>query len=379
MSLLGEWRVLREVQKLLSSQGQLKAFAPSNHLPLQNQNPGVSLNQSQLLSLGHQGLKLDHINDVAPSPGRMVVASGKPLRHMDYFSGKHFVLETRGIRLDSWKLNPQMWWMHDSNIPLGTSDLALEADGRLVADNIRFHRQKISVAGWSLGEFDTGIIADLYEAGVLRASSVQVMFTNDDITRVYETEENVVIPTSELIEWSLVTAPADREAVRLSLGGLGVNDQIAHLILGEAARENSRPVAITSPAQTENTMNELELTEDDVKALALEIAAALLADTDFMASVANAVASSATLQDTVTNAIAAAAPQSHVMQAETPVATDAPATSGTLRLRIAKQAEAAATATQQTPAAATKKIPVNRANLPTPRTVALAHMVRAKN
>lgn len=372
MSLLKSWRDLKRLAAKLGPAGVqgLLTQGPTS------QNPSLSLSPSQLLSLG-QGLKLDHINDVAPSPGRMVVASGKPLRHMDW-GGKHFVLETRGIRLDAWKANPQMWWLHDSHIPLGTSDLVLEPDGRLIAENIRFHRRKLSLSGWTAGEFDTGVIADLYDAGVIRASSVQVMFTAEDIARVFETEEHIILPSSELIEWSLVTAPADREAVRLSLSGLGVNDQLATLLLGEAARENSGPVAI-SPAETETTMNELELTEDDIKALALEIAAALTTDEDFLASIAAAVATATPVQEAIANGIAAAMPEAHVMQAATPeVASPAPAENKVTRLVFNRTVQATATPAQAQPAAAKPTVHINRANQPTPRTVALANMARVR-
>lgn len=376
MALLKSWRDLKRLAAKLGPagvQGLLTQEQPV--MPSLSQSPSLALSPSQLLSLG-QGLKLDHISDVAPSPGRMVVASGKPLRHMDW-GGKHFVLETRGIRLDAWKANPQMWWLHDSHIPLGTSDLVLEPDGRLIAENIRFHRRKLSLSGWTAGEFDTGVIADLYDAGVIRASSVQVMFTAEDIARVFETEEHIILPSSELIEWSLVTAPADREAVRLSLSGLGVNDQLATLLLGEAARENSGPVAITSPAETETTMNELELTEDDIKALALEIAAALTTDDDFLASIAAAVATATPVQEAIANGVALALPQAHVMQAATPeVVTPAPAENKVTRLVFNRTVQATTTPAQ--PAAAKPTVHINRANQPTPRTVALANMARVR-
>ena len=247
----------------------------------------------------------------------------------------------------------------------------------MIAENIRFHRRKLSLSGWTAGEFDTGVIADLYDAGVIRASSVQVMFTAEDIARVFETEEHIILPSSELIEWSLVTAPADREAVRLSLSGLGVNDQLATLLLGEAARENSGPVAITSPAETETTMNELELTEDDIKALALEIAAALTTDDDFLASIAAAVATATPVQEAIANGVALALPQAHVMQAATPeVVTPAPAENKVTRLVFNRTVQATTTPAQ--PAAAKPTVHINRANQPTPRTVALANMARVR-
>lgn len=277
-------------------------------------------------------LQLDHIEQTKPSEGRMVVASGNPLRHLDWFSGKHFILKPSGIRLEPWLINPQFWWKHDSSIPLGTSDLSLETNEgkpRLVADNIRFHRMKIPVSGWSLGDFDTGIIADLYDSGVLRASSVQVFFTADDMERMYEDQTNVIIPSSELIEWSLVTAPADRDAVRLSLDGLGVDNQLTQLILGDALRLKTadRPIEIAASAQENTTMEEETQTAEEEFAMSAEVVEVIVqqvsqnlaSDEGFVSTLAEKLghvmandvnaAIGTMVQDAVKAALAAAAPQ----------------------------------------------------------------------
>ena len=397
------WRALVNLNKKFSLEQLISLLNQTPEAPVasmanrvsQSQSPSQNPEKSPLNPLPNQsldlsalkgGIKLDHISQTPPSEGRIVVASGKPLRHMDWFSGKHFILQTPGIRLDAWKANPQVWWLHNSSLPLGTSDLILEEDGRLVAYNIRFHREKLSVADWGIGEFDTGIIADLWDNGVLRASSVQVFFTAADMARVFETDEHVIIPSSELIEWSLVTAPADREAVRLSLDGMGVNNQLATLLLGEMARENSRPIEAQPPASTESNMNELVFSEEDFQELALEIAQALAADESFVTSVAEGVASSEALTSAIKSGVNAALTASS-LAATVPAVTPAPAPASdteerqTLRLRVQRTTPAETPATPaETPAAKPARnsgaeLPMNR---PTKRTAALAAMVRQK-
>lgn len=327
----------------------------------------------------------------------MVVASGKPLRHLDYFTGKHFVLQTAGIRLESWFLNPQMWWKHSSDIPLGTSDLELDEEGRLVAYNIRFHRMKVPVNGWGgIGEFDTGIIADLAESGVLRASSVQVNFTADDIARVFETKDHVIVPSSELIEWSYVTAPADREAVMLKLDGFGLDSSLARLILGEQARENSAPVIVSPAPQTENNMDpteqvpqvpeEFELPEEAVQAIAMEAAALLSSSTEFTSSLINAVVSSPELAAAMQSALAAAAP---VAPPSAPVAPPEAQAPRQYRLTVPPRqtipepsltpAPAAAPTLPQTNSQQPNGQPLARMNRPTVKSQLLVSMVQPRS
>lgn len=378
-----EWKASTRLQKslnlllsgvVLTAENTVASPLSSLVSPSPNGNPSP---RNQLSSIGDH-LCLDHISSVAPSGGRMVVASGRPLRHMDWETGKHFILEPAGIRLESWMANPQVWWKHNSNIPLGTSDLVLE-DGRLVADNIRFHRQRIPVAGWDLGEFDTGVVADLYEAGVLRASSVQVFFTMDDLRRMFETKEHVIIPSSELVEWSLVTAPADREAVRLSLEGFGLDNKLTALLIGEQIRENnSRPVEVVSPAPTENVMenqDELELDESVVEAIALETAPRLSNSAEFVAAIVAAVVADPAFTEALRNAIAAASPP-----APEPVpAIVAETAPRVTRLVVAKREPVATnghtpTVAAAAPVAAPVTQYVNPANKPTMRHQLLAQM-----
>ena len=373
MDLLKGWRDWKASMKLHLSGAQLPSTLPQTQATmgqssplLLSPSPKPSPSQNLLSSIGDR-ICLDHIASVAPAQGRMVVASGRPLRHMDWETGKHFVLEPHGIRLESWQANPQVWWKHNSNIPLGTSDLVLE-DGRLVAENIRFHRQRIPVSGWDTGEFDTAVIADLFEAGVLKASSVQVFFTADDMRRMFETQEHIIIPSSELIEWSLVTAPADREAVRLSLEGFGINNQLASLIIGEQVRENSsRPVEVVSPAPpTENLMeiqDEMELDSEAVEAIALEAASALTASPDFIASIAAAVVSNPAFAEALQNAVAAAVP---VATPEPAVSVAADASPRAIKLRVPEKPLANGNHQASTPVVAAPVVAAPTAsNIPT--------------
>jgi hypothetical protein len=161
----------------------------------------------------------------------VIISSGKALRHQDYWSGKAFRLIPSGIRTEHWYDNPAMLYQHDSNIPLGTADIFHE-NGMLKARDIVFHRKRVPTRA---GEFDTGLIADLWEEGWINAVSNHIMLTKEDIERVLETEEEIIIPTSEMLEFSIVTLPADRDAVRKRAMEMGVSDTIAASLFNPTA------------------------------------------------------------------------------------------------------------------------------------------------
>lgn len=155
-------------------------------------------------------------------PGRVLVASGGRSRNRDWWTGKPYRLIPSGMRLDNWKKNPLVLWMHNFNIPLAKGDLYLE-DGKLWAeDDFDFHRRTIPVAvdGWggsAIGSFDTGVIADLWQEEFYNAVSIHVMFSREDEEVVVEQEDEIVFPSSEVIEFSVVTVPGDPAAVREEL------------------------------------------------------------------------------------------------------------------------------------------------------------------
>jgi hypothetical protein len=151
------------------------------------------------------------------SKGRILVASGTQSRNVDFWTGKHYRLVPAGMRTEYWENNPLVFYMHHFLIPLGTGSNMFVEDGKLwMPDNIQFHRKKVPVWGFFGGadDFDTGVIADLWDERVLKAVSIHVMMTREDLANIVENDDEIIIPTSEVIEVSVVTIPGDREAVR---------------------------------------------------------------------------------------------------------------------------------------------------------------------
>lgn len=153
--------------------------------------------------------------------GRVLVASGGRSRNRDWYTGKPYRLVPLGMRIENWQKNPLVFWMHDFDIPLAKGELFIEDNKLWAYDNLQFHRKTIPLAiGWlgrAVGEFDTGVIADLWEEEFYNAVSIHVMLNRDDEEEMIEEEDEIVFPFSEVIEFSIVTVPGDPDAVREEL------------------------------------------------------------------------------------------------------------------------------------------------------------------
>jgi hypothetical protein len=147
--------------------------------------------------------------------GRVLVVSGEQIRNRDWYTNKHLRLVPGGLRLEYWQKNPLILYMHLSGVPMGKGELFME-DGRLWAyEDFEFHRKSVPVVTLAgIGMFDTGVIADLWNEKFLNAVSVHVIFTKDDEKNFFENEDEVILPTGEVIETSIVTLPGDRHSVR---------------------------------------------------------------------------------------------------------------------------------------------------------------------
>lgn len=193
--------------------------------------------------------------------GRVLLASGNRTRNRDFWTGKVIRIDPNGVRLDSWRKNNLVVYMHNMSIPLATAEAEL-IDGMLWGSNLKFHRKKIPIAGWEIGEFDTSVIADLWEEGFLNATSIHVIFTPEDEKNIVETEEEIFFPTSELIEWSIVTVGADREAVRQELSDRGVCSGITQCLLPPPAETPGREVTMSEEV-VEQVVEEEEVIEPE--------------------------------------------------------------------------------------------------------------------
>lgn len=220
--------------------------------------------------LQQEGLTFN-INDVEiGQDGRILVASGKTTRNRDWFTGKLFRIVPAGIRLSPFNRNPVTLWMHNHHIPLGIAPL-FHDQGMVFANEIDFHRRTIPIAsdkfiGDSIGVFDTSVIADLWDQRYLRAVSISIMFTDEDIENVVETEEEIVFNSSEAIEFSVVTIPADRDAIKQRMvKSFSVPSSLAELVVcedGVCSLKSVTPHSASSPANAagmEDFMSEQQI------------------------------------------------------------------------------------------------------------------------
>lgn len=147
---------------------------------------------------------------------KVVAASGQRTRNYDWFSGKYFRIVPAGIRLDNYRNNNVFLWAHDSHSienVLGNADVQME--GAVLTATPTFHM-----------EHEKSMLASaLWNKGVLNAVSVRIGLTTEDIANITETDDEILIPTSELWELSLATIPADAGAVRQAALALGIDGQ----------------------------------------------------------------------------------------------------------------------------------------------------------
>jgi hypothetical protein len=196
---------------------------------------------------------------------KVVAMSGQRTRNMDWFSGKYFRFIPDGVRLNDYRANNILAWRHNTADPediLGTSSVELEG-GRLMTDpNINAPHDKAR------------LVKKMWDMGILNAISVRLGLSKADIENVIETEEEIVFPSSELQEVSIVPIPADPGAVRQVAFSLGLNPERAEqLLLLEVNMDNETLEAIEEQEGEEGGAVVLELTAEDYVAFAQELVA----------------------------------------------------------------------------------------------------------
>lgn len=167
-------------------------------------------------------------NSVRLADDEIIVNSGNTTRNRDWLSGLPFRLVPAGMRLEAYTKNPVVLWQHVMGLPVAKGQL-YTADGQLRGRILDFHRKKMPVANLfegGVGEFDTGVIADLWNERFLNAVSVHIILSPDDENNIFETESELVIPTSEVIEFSICTIPADRDSIRQRMLSFGVAEPV---------------------------------------------------------------------------------------------------------------------------------------------------------
>lgn len=192
--------------------------------------------------------------------GRVVAASGKMTRNRDFWSGKNIRLIPTGIRIDSYNQgNNPLLYNHWTDWVLGTATASHEG-GMLMAEP-KWHREKIVIQNGT--EVDTNILAGLWDKNVLKAVSVRVGMTKDDMEQITETESEVIIPSSELYEISVTGLQADPAAVRQSLFNSGCDPKQVTSIC--QMLEVKMEVEETLTEDVELAQPELELDLDEIR------------------------------------------------------------------------------------------------------------------
>lgn len=195
---------------------------------------------------------------------KVVAASGQRTRNYDWFSGKFFRIVPAGIRLDNYRNNNVFLWAHDSRAienVLGNADVQMEGAVLTAVPSFHMEHEKSMLA------------SALWNKGVLNAVSVRIGLTNEDIANITETDEEILIPTSELWELSLATIPADAGAVRQAALALGIDDQRVNRWLMEV--KNAMEVDGLETNDVETTAGEEQtlpfFTPEDWTAFAAEL------------------------------------------------------------------------------------------------------------
>jgi hypothetical protein len=178
-----------------------------------------------------QGLRIGEDGDT------VLAVSGTRTRNKDFWSGKDLRITPAGIRLAAFNANPVLLWMHHMGIPLGNVQMYLQ-DDKVWAHQFSFHRKEIPLVheGWASGDiglFNTAVIADLWEEFFLNAVSISLMMGDEDAPNLVETDEEFIIGSSEALELSIVTIPADRDALRQRMENFGINPQVAQAMTCE--------------------------------------------------------------------------------------------------------------------------------------------------
>jgi hypothetical protein len=223
-----------------------------------------------------------NVSDARDGSGEVVISSGNTLRHRDYWSGKSFRLIPAGIRTEPWKSNPVVLYQHNFGIPVATADVYLSPQGQLKGRNIQFHRKPVPLQNGST--FDTGAVADLWEDRVLNAVSNHIMLNQEDEDSIFETDGEIIIPTSEMLEFSIVVLPADRDAIRNQALALGLEPNVVDIMF--TAHKNPESGIITVSSQvtahsTEDSMpNENEVSLENAQEEETPAAGAIAANVD---------------------------------------------------------------------------------------------------
>ena len=175
------------------------------------------------------------------SAHRMVIAANEVSRNGDD-------LNLRGVSFKSYRKNPVVLWAHNtySGIPIAkTLKIGHDDQGRIEAE-FQFN---------SDDEF-AARVENAWNGGFIRAASIRYIPTKVVEVRNEAGElERFRIDKSELLEWSLVSVPADPDSVRAVARAVGLPAEIFRGIEPEPeeAEPPPEPIREPEPKQTDAT------------------------------------------------------------------------------------------------------------------------------
>jgi hypothetical protein len=178
----------------------------------------------------------------------------------------------RGLMLDHYRTNPVVLFDHGLNmtLPIGTSE---SSDGKL---NVRLTKNRATARAYfsqSLPEAAT--IYALIDEGILRTASVQFLpkrarklsikqrqdLGDDEVSLV--DGAGLDYTESDLLEWSVVSIPADPGAVRRCLDRGHVNGEAITMSLLPVMKEMGGPVPVWSPGWSPQSQHVISVDEDE--------------------------------------------------------------------------------------------------------------------
>jgi hypothetical protein len=178
----------------------------------------------------------------------------------------------RGLMLDHYRTNPVVMFDHGLNttLPIGTSE---GPDGKL---SVRLTKNRATARAYfsqSLPEAAT--IYALIDEGILRTASVQFLpkrarklsikqrqdFGDDEVSLVDGI--GLDYTESDLLEWSVVSIPADPGAVRRCLDRGHVNGEVITMSLMPVMKQMGGPVPVWSPGWSPQSQHVISVDEDE--------------------------------------------------------------------------------------------------------------------
>jgi len=178
----------------------------------------------------------------------------------------------RGLVLDHYRTNPVVLFDHGMNmtLPIGTSE---GPDGKL---SVRLTKNRaMARAYFSQSLPEAATIYALIDEGILRTASVQFLpkrarklsikqrqdFADDEVSM--SDGGGLDYTESDLLEWSVVSIPADPGAVRRCLDRGHVNGEVITMSLMPVMKQMGGPVPVWSPGWSPQPQHVISVEEDE--------------------------------------------------------------------------------------------------------------------